>query len=67
MQTGQKHEHVCVQQAALVGVCFKERGISGNRAILVLSCDHAAFLIHYSQGGRVVNSCTFRRSKWSLH
>ena len=46
---------------------FKNRGISGNRAILVLSCDHAAFLIHYSQGGRVVNSCTFRRSKWSLH
>ena len=35
---------------------FKERGISGNRAILVLSCDHAAFLIHYSQGGRVVNT-----------
>ena len=46
---------------------FKERGISGNCAILVLSSDHAAFLIHYSQGGRFVNSCTFRRSKWSLH
>ena len=29
---------------------FKERGISGNRATLVLSCDHAAFLIHHSQG-----------------